>query len=382
MRFRALQNKRIVWLSLCFATFWFGFNGAEQFFAVYYNQTGAANMALMALAIIYAAVIPASFVAPLVVGRLGLKRSIILPGIIYAVFVFGVIGKNPLTIYALAALLGLLAAPLGVARGTYLLKCAEDDEDISYGEALGAQDSIRSIGSTLGVLSVGFASRFLSLDAIFVVLGLVILLALGLFTRSEPLEREAKRVPLRRIGDVVRRRAFWLAAPLFFATNFMLGISISTIPLALSLYGLGTVGLVTSIFSFGPIFLSITMGKVSDLNSGCYRRLVLLAALLGGVAAASILLTTNSLWWIAMATLLVTALFSAGNSAGGGLVGEMFPEGEWETAQGLLGAVGTLGVVAPLISEQILPREQTLHLVILTCFVAFIGLLLLQRRSD
>lgn len=137
-----------------------------------------------------------------------------------------------------------------------------------------------------------------------------------------------------------------------------------------------------SIFSFGPIFLSITMGKISDLNSGNYRRLVLLVALLGGVLAATILLTTTNLWWIAIATLLVTTLFSAGNSAGGGLIGEVFPEGEWETAQGLLGAVGTLGVVAPLISEQILPREQTLHLIILTCVAAFIGLLFLQKKSN
>lgn len=126
MTFKALKNKNIVWLAFCFAVFFFGFNGASQFFTVYYKQAGIPNVALTALAIVYITIIPASFIAPWVIGKLGLKRSIILPCIAYVLFIPGAISKNLSVIYALAVLVGFAAAPLAVARSTYLLKCAED----------------------------------------------------------------------------------------------------------------------------------------------------------------------------------------------------------------------------------------------------------------
>lgn len=381
MVFKALADKKILGLSFGFAVFFFGFNGAEQFFAVYYNQLGIGRMALTALSIIYFAVIPGSLFAPWIVGRLGLKWAMGSSGIIYAAFVFALITKSPSVVYPLAALLGFFAALLGVARGTYLLKLAGNGRGFSYGEALGAQDSLRSVGSTLGVVGVGLVSQVLPLPAVFIGLGFVILLASLLFFKLPSLQGEARAIPFNRLVKVLNRSDFWLMAPLFFAGSFMLGISISTLPLILKGYGLVVVGFVTSIFSFGPILLSVTLGKISDRNQGADRKKMLLLALLAGAAAAVLLAAAGPLWTTIIATLLVTGLFSAVNSAGGGLIGEVFAESDWEAAQGLLGIFGTLGVIVPLVSEAAIPREETLRLVALACFVAFAGLVFLRGRK-
>lgn len=382
MNFKSLQNKNIIWLSFCFAIFFFGVNGASQFFVVYYDQLGLKNVALMAMVVIYTAMMISSLIAPFIIGRFGLKRSMIISGLSYLFFIFGVISKNPSILYVTAILTGFFATLLVIARGTYLLKCAEDDKSFSYGEAIGAQDSIRAIGSTLGIIIIGFASQFLNFDKLLIFLGFMILLSVVLFSKLKPLKKEARLIPLRRINQVLSKKSFWLIVPIFFATNFMLGITRSTIPLILSNYGFGIIGLIISIFSFGPILFSISLGKISDLKGGGHRKTVLLTALAGGIIASIILLISEQLIFIALATLLVTILFSAGVSAGGGLIGEIFPEQEWETAQGLASTFGTLGVITPFLSEQFLPREQTIYIIILSCIVAFVSLLFLKRTKS
>lgn len=103
--FHSFENKNVLYISLCFAVLFFGYNGAEKFLAVFYTQIGKTNIALITLAIIYLACVPSSIFTGVIIGKLGLRNTLFFSAIIYAAFVFGLITKDIILILFLAFLL-------------------------------------------------------------------------------------------------------------------------------------------------------------------------------------------------------------------------------------------------------------------------------------
>lgn len=125
MIFRTLRDRPIMLMAVCFALMFAGFNGAEQYFALYYNQTGEKNAALTTLSIVYVASIIGSFLAPWVLAKIGLKRAMVLSVPLYVALVVSIPARFLPVTYLLAFFVGLAASPLWIASSTYLMKIAE-----------------------------------------------------------------------------------------------------------------------------------------------------------------------------------------------------------------------------------------------------------------
>lgn len=363
--FHSFENKNVLYISLCFAILFFGYNGAEKFLAVFYTQLGKTNIALITLAIIYLACIPSAIFTGIVIGKLGLRNTLFFSTIIYAAFVFGLITKDIILILFLAFLLGLAAVPLWTAGTTYLLKSAKEDKRFSYGEALGMQRSVLAIGMTFGILMVTVLSKICSMDLIFCILGCFMILAAIGFTRLKKLESEARHIHFNQLRGVFTDLKFWLIAPLFFSCGTTGGISISLLPLLIHrFYDISMVGLILLIWCVSPIITSLGIGRLSDIDDGKNIYSIIGIVLFGAIAALIILLKLSHIIWLALATLLISIFYTMVLTAGQSLIGSVFEEKNWETTQGMMHIFSTFGVILPLTTVLFFTYQQTIYILL------------------
>lgn len=236
------------------------------------------------------------------------------------------------------------------------------------------------MGAFVSILLTGLVIHEIGFETVYLIYALLIFGAVLLFTRLPPTEANRRKINIRNILAVTKDRNLWLLVPAYFGIAYCLGLSFSTLPLLLESRGLTIVGILTSLFSITPILVSVTIGKISDLNHGLYRKQILIGLLIAGVVSAMILLLSSSLWLIALAVILLAILFSGGAVVGYGLIGETFAQEDWESVQGVLNVFNGIGITLPLLSEQIFPRENTLQLEIVIFSVAIVSLLFLERK--
>lgn len=218
------KNRNILTLGLALGLLFFGWNAAEQHFTAFYEEMGQVEIALRSLAILYGCIMIGNALAPTVVGRLGLKKSMVLGFLTYGALVFGIVSKNTGAIYTLSALLGIGCGIYGVAQVEFLRRTASEDK---RGQTIGAVNALRTVGAFSGIVSVSLLLARLPIETIYLILGSVMVLGtLLLTTIQEPVEKEAV-TPTSKFIDGLRMLKdgrVLLLAPVSAGGGFLLGL--------------------------------------------------------------------------------------------------------------------------------------------------------------
>lgn len=383
MTFLALKNVNVVLISFFFALIFFGYNGAEAFITVFYDQVGLKQVALTAQGLAYTFILLSTLVTPWINGKIGLRNTMLVAAAVYALYIAGYATGNIPLIFVLSALNGLAIGLLWNSRNTYLLKVVEDNRDkFSSGEATGIADSARALGGTLGGLAAGWLASYLGLSNLFLVFSMVIALSLLIGFNIKPLEREATAIPFRQVFSKVTDGNVWLLMPFCLAVNSMWGISLATLSVNVSRFGLEYVGILFGLYHGGSIILATGLGRAGDAQNGRYRHLILNVALVGAIVGLLLLTVANSVWLLLLIALLFTTLFSAGNTLLNSLVGLTFLEKDWEAVQGLIRIPLSVGVVVPIVAEGFWPLYGGVWLSSFFCVLALICLRMIQEKKD
>lgn len=128
------RNLRIVIAGFFFL--FVGFDGAQQYLVPELAARGEEALALNALIVLYAVFFGASFFAPPLIQRLGLKRSLVCAAASYALFPFLVCTESPTALYVGSTLVGCSAAFLWNAGGQII-------KDISPADQLSRNGSLQ-----------------------------------------------------------------------------------------------------------------------------------------------------------------------------------------------------------------------------------------------
>lgn len=172
---KLLANNNVLFTCIGFFWIFFGFNGAQQYLVPLFKIQGKSDLALTSLILLYSSFLVSGFFAPWMIKFLGLKRSFILGASTYLFFVLSVVLNNNFIFVAMSMLIGIGASLLWVSSGKIITDSSAIKES---GKNLGIQFASVLIGSLFGVTTGGLLLKNLSIDRLYVLFSLAIVIGL------------------------------------------------------------------------------------------------------------------------------------------------------------------------------------------------------------
>ncbi len=369
MKITAFKDKNILIISLAFGLLFFGFNAAEQHFTAFYQTIGKRNLAYESLAILYVAIILGNFIGPTVVRKIGTRLAIIWGFVTYTLLVLGIITKNAATIYGLSFLLGIGAGVVGIARTEILRLLAPKQK---RGEYAGAIESVRTAGGFMGILAVGSLLRWLSIDNILILLGIVMAMGTLLLLKLENVSDDSQvdlsqRQNLSLMLKLVKDRALLLLVPYSVAGGFLLGLVLGAIPATIEKnFGVAWVGPITSIFHLTLAVVLLLAGHLSDIKG---RFGLIYASIIASIIATVMFLRLSSLPALA----IIMILLGLGGSLGGGPFSALMLDTFEDKVKEASAVLGNLSLIWGVVPSFLLPKWLTQTQLLYLALVLSIG---------
>lgn len=253
-------SKDVRWLSLGFLLMFFGFDGVQQYVTIFFQDANATHVGFTSLVLIYAVFMLVNPLSPLIINRLGSRRSMLLTFGAYAIYCVGLLSKQPALIYLLSIVLGAAAGVLWTAQNSYLIRASDQGR---YGKNAGFFGTNFAIGAGLGVLLMGALIPRTGSGTAFTVYAVIIALGGLCFWKLRDVRGEAathgSMKKMLRSFTAIRYSMLWLAF------NFIQGLVLGIIPLKIvDIIGVTAVGPLIALFYISPILFSYLVGKRSD----------------------------------------------------------------------------------------------------------------------
>ncbi|MBI5393224.1 MFS transporter [Candidatus Woesearchaeota archaeon] len=281
---QSFQNKKQLYLvSFAFSFIFFGYNAVQQFIAGIFELDGNKNIAFISLAIIYCVFILSMFLAPLIIQKIGTRKSMLYSALLYASYPLAVASKNILFLYSASFLVGLGAGTLWNGLKVHIISISKKEE---YGRNLGIFYFFVSFGTVLGVLLTSILIERTSLFIIMLVHTIMILVSSCFLFMTKEVTLP-KNIVENNLLLFFRERKLLLviAAALPIGTIYTLLYGTFAV-LITQRFGLTAVGYVAIIGYITPMIIPYLSGRISDKYS---KEKILLIALLVGLSAISLL---------------------------------------------------------------------------------------------
>lgn len=367
-------NKNVALLSLAFLFIVLGFNSVQQYVTTYFTQLGAPGVGFTSLLLLYFFLLISNPISTLLISRYGPKKMMALGAVTYAVYVGSVATSTPILVYMASVLLGFGASMLLIGQNVYLIKLSNKE---NYGKSAGFFTTIRAIGSTFGLLALGFLiARYsymlpFSVFVIFPLIGVMVLLSL------KPVAGKPKAPAIRLVRKAIRSATVLQLALISFSTYFIYGLAIGRIPVQVKdVLGVTYVGALGALFYLTPILFAYFIGRGSD-KVGRKKMIFYsyIAAILGLV-----LIYQPAVAVLLVAGIALLALNYAGMSSMiMALVGDVTTKKNIEPVTGLFLMAQSAGVVLALFLSSALSQSSLYITSIVTMVLAFVIVLFLFR---
>ena len=395
LRAWAAQWGPVAPLLLAELTIWIGFGALLPILPIYFTRHG---VDIRTLGIVVAAWPAARLIGEPVFGWLAdrvNRRPMMIGGLLFA-SVFAVLplfAVGPAAFIVCRALSGFASAAYDPAARGYLVDANPPERQ---GEAFGLYGSAQTGGFMLGPAIGGVAAALTGQPTVvFWIAGITLMMSALLVAwrvpelahlrpvvaehgEEEVVDADGWRRPTR------LRNLLLLAAVAFAVGTFFAGGSYEVV---WSLYmtslgaSLDVIGLSFVTFGLPPLLLSAFMGRFMDREGGFYALVVGIA----GIGISGLLYPAiPAVWWMVVLGLFEGTAFAMAMPAIYLLVARSSPIGRSSTAQGIIGASGTMGtVVASVLAGALAATDLRLPFwitgaVTLVCLA--IGLLLGRRR--
>lgn len=257
-------NREFLLLSAAYGLLFFGFNGAEQHLTSYQSVNNQSPIALTSLTILYCFLLVGSLVAPFVMTVLSLRTTQVLGFVCYSVYVFAIISKSSTLIFTMSGILGLASGIMGVGRYSLFHVLVPEER---RGKYIGFSEAVRMFLGFLGVASVGLLLSSMTMEAVFLLYGTLMLFATALLflIRERPKPSSISKYDWNLMLKIAQdNRLYWLVAyPVVY--SFLFGLVLGAIPTMIqSHYSPSHVGWVTAIFYLMLAAVTPWAGLFSD----------------------------------------------------------------------------------------------------------------------
>ena len=273
------NNPNLNKLSYGFSTLFIGSGVIQIYLVPYFETLGKVSMGFNTLLIIYIGVFLSNFYASYFIERFGTKMMLIFSALVYILAHVAIVIDSKLFIYFGAVMIGIVGAILWNSQNSYILGISTAQ---NRGHNSGFFMAIYEIGTTIGMLIVGYISSIYGYQNAFFLVSAISLVSLLFFSKLEKLT-ESKSNTKRSMFSVFKSITVAKIALLNGFVYFMLiGLGISLLPLHIHLIshsGL-VIGILLGIFFLVPFLISKRAGIYSDVHG---RAIVVLVGMIVGV---------------------------------------------------------------------------------------------------
>jgi len=295
------NNPNLNKISYGFSFLFIAVGGIQQYLTSYFSSLGEPNMGFNILLILYFFVFLSNFYASYVIAYFGVKRTILFSTVVYILAHVAIVMEYKWIAYLGAMIIGLVGAMLWNSQNSYILGISTSE---NRGHNSGFFMAIYEIGSTIGILIVGYFSGIYGYQNSFFLVAFISFISLLLFGTMDNI-KEAELTTKSTSFSALKSKSLVQIAMLNSLIYFMLiGLAVSLLPLHIYLVtqsGL-IVGTLSGFFFFMPVLLSKRAGSYSDRHG---RAVVVLVAFLVGIVGLLILHFSRGLFSLSLATILV-----------------------------------------------------------------------------
>lgn len=370
--------KEVKLLTLSFLLIFLGFNGVQQFITTFFSNINLINIGFQSLILIYLFFILFNPLSAIFVSKYGAKKCMIISSIVYSIFILLLLSKNIILIYIGSSLLGIAASLLWTGQNTYLIRASDKK---FYGKNSGFFNSFLSLGSALGILSLGFLISIFDFRLSFIIFSIFPVLGFIILFRLNNLTAKPKPNQFKLIKKAITSITALKLSCLWFTIYFIFGLVIGIIPLEIKKgLGISYIGIFSSLFYILPILLSYFFGKISDIKGR--KKMIIFSYFLIVLSLIS-LLFSKSISFLVLGIILIALTWTIMIPIISAFVGDIATETNLEFLVALFWMIQNIGVVSALFLSQIFKIEiTTLYLIsIFIVIFSFMILLPLFRLS-
>jgi MFS family permease len=368
-------SKDIRSLGLVFLLVFFAFNGSQQYVTTFFSSIGAPQTGFYSLILVYVCFMLSDPLSAVFVSTYGAKRSMATGILFYSLYIAALATKSIVFIYSASVLLGIAASLLWTGQNTYLIRASGKT---NRGTNAGFFSTCLSVGSTLGVLTVGYLLSRMELVNIFWLASIIPLAGWLVVFRLKEYRSEPGENHIRLLARAMTSKTAWRLATVWFSIQFIYGLAIGFIPIHIkNTLGVAYIGL-SSVFYLMPILLSLLWGRISDIYG---RKRLILASFVITFCGLALLYLFHSGISLITGIILLAINYSIGIPLTMALVGDVTTEKNLEYLTALFWMVQNVGAVSALVLSTFI-QSNTLYLISLLVEAGIFLLIVPLLRSD
>lgn len=225
-----LSAPKEIWiLSIAFLVIFFGFDAVQSFITVFFKEANALEVGFRSLILIYLFFILSNPLAAVLVSKYGAKKCMILASIFYSLFIFSLLSKSTILIYLASAFVGISASSLWTGQNTYLIRASEEN---TRGANSGLFSSLKTLGSALGAIAIGFLITRFSFGFPFLVFAFFPLIGFLLLFKLVDLRTEQRGVNrFKLVKKSITSPTGLQISTIWFSWSFIYGLVIGIVPI-------------------------------------------------------------------------------------------------------------------------------------------------------
>ena len=335
--------KEVKLLSLIFLLLFLGYNGVQQYITAFFSQIGLPQAGFQSLIVIYASFTLSDPFSAIFVSKYGSKASMTLASIFYGLFILSLATKSLILIYIASALIGIAGSLLWTGQNSYLIRASKQG---SYGANAGFFATLFSVGSSLGVIILGFIIPRISYQLSFFIAALLPFVSFILFLKIKDVRIESTGNHLQLLKNIITNKTALRLSLVWFSYQFIYGFVIGQIPVEIkNTLGVSFIGL-SSLFYIVPILFSYVLGKLSDVKG---RKSLLIASFIVSILGLGSLYIAHNPIFLISGIILLAANLSIVGPLTAALIGDITTKKNLEYITALFWTVQNLGVVSALV---------------------------------
>lgn len=367
-------KRNIIFIALAFFLIFFGFGTAQQYFVILFKAQGKGVFALASLFTLYAAFMISGIVAAKIIPFLGgLKKSLILASLAYALFTASIASSNVPLILLASVLIGFAAGILWVSSGQII---ADSSDKASLGRNLAYQVIGQYSGNILGIILGSYFILALPMQAAYAIFTAFVLAGSFLLLWIKPIKEELKPRPFR--PSYIFEKRMPLVFPLIFGANFLQGQVFTALNLiVVSLLGIGSVAAVITVVKVANIIGSFSNGSLSARYNKP-KLLIILVTI--GLLGVGLLLAARGFMPVIASALLLGFSMAAIYPVCLAWLHEKISAYDYIYALGVFQIYSSLGIVGAILSNMLLGSNASFIPGIIALAVAIPCLMVYDRR--
>ncbi|MDP3784908.1 MAG: MFS transporter [bacterium] len=368
------KARRNVWaIALAFFFIFFGFGTAQQYLVILFSSQGQGHLALFSLFILYGTFLVSGIFAANVIPFLGgLKRSLMLGALTYALFALSVAFQSAPILYAASALIGFGASLLWVSSGQIV---ADSSNETTATRNFAWRQIGLYLGNIFGINAGAYLITIFPLAKTFIILAAAILAGFLLLLWIKPLKEEVEARPFKPF--YIFDRKVVMLFPLIFAADFMQAQVFTAMNLiVVNLLGMGFIALVVSILKVSNIAGSLSSGILAAKYS---KAMVLALFVLMALSGSLLFVASETIYPLLFGALLLGLSMASIHPVTLAWLKDALPPEEYPYALGAFYVYSNVGVLAAVGSNLVLPPRTSFLPGIIALILALAGITLFNR---